>query len=322
MTPMAHPRAGQPAQPEDLIDVDAVVSAYYDLVPDPDDPDQQVVLRHLRASRVQPGHRVQRRAHRRDHPGDRGVPRVARASPGRSTSARTPTRCRCRPGRRRSRCCVANGVTVLAEDDEDYTPTPAVSRAIVVHNACGRAGRKSPTASWSPRRTTRHGTAASSTTRRTAARPTPTPPAGSPPGPTPCSPTRPRSGAPRTPRSRRTCTASTTSGAYCEDLVNALNLHAVRDAGRAHRRRPDGRRQRAVLGLHRRAPRHRPHRGQPQGRPAVGVHDPGHRRQDPDGLLLAQRDGQPDHATRTPTTSPPATTPTPTGTASSPRTPG
>ncbi|HWJ52913.1 MAG TPA: phosphoglucomutase, alpha-D-glucose phosphate-specific, partial [Propionibacteriaceae bacterium] len=41
---MAHPRAGQPAQPEDLIDVDAVVSAYYDLTPDPTNPDQQVVF--------------------------------------------------------------------------------------------------------------------------------------------------------------------------------------------------------------------------------------------------------------------------------------
>ena len=39
MTSMAHPRAGQPALPEDLIDVDAVVSAYYDLTPDPTDPD-------------------------------------------------------------------------------------------------------------------------------------------------------------------------------------------------------------------------------------------------------------------------------------------
>ena len=41
---MAHPRAGQPALPEDLIDVDAVISAYYDLVPDPSNPDQQVTF--------------------------------------------------------------------------------------------------------------------------------------------------------------------------------------------------------------------------------------------------------------------------------------
>ncbi|GAA4844488.1 phosphoglucomutase (alpha-D-glucose-1,6-bisphosphate-dependent) [Luteimicrobium xylanilyticum] len=38
------PRAGTPAQPQDLIDVDAVVGAYYDLHPDPDDPAQKVVF--------------------------------------------------------------------------------------------------------------------------------------------------------------------------------------------------------------------------------------------------------------------------------------
>ena len=44
MTPMAHPRAGQPALPEDLIDVSAVLDAYHDLTPDPTNPDQQVVF--------------------------------------------------------------------------------------------------------------------------------------------------------------------------------------------------------------------------------------------------------------------------------------
>ncbi len=33
----AHPRAGQRAQPEDLIDVAHVVTAYYTKQPDPDD---------------------------------------------------------------------------------------------------------------------------------------------------------------------------------------------------------------------------------------------------------------------------------------------
>lgn len=32
---MVHERAGQPARPEDLIDYDAVIGAYYDLTPDP-----------------------------------------------------------------------------------------------------------------------------------------------------------------------------------------------------------------------------------------------------------------------------------------------
>ena len=72
---------------------------------------------------------------------------------------------------------IANGVTVCSEGDNDYTPTPAVSRAIVVHNADRPTPATPPTASSSPRRTTRRATAASSTTRRTAVRPTPTPPA-------------------------------------------------------------------------------------------------------------------------------------------------
>ena len=41
---MANPRAGQLAQPEDLIDVAAVVTAYYTVAPDPDNVDQQVVF--------------------------------------------------------------------------------------------------------------------------------------------------------------------------------------------------------------------------------------------------------------------------------------
>ncbi|KGI67548.1 phosphoglucomutase (alpha-D-glucose-1,6-bisphosphate-dependent) [Mycolicibacterium rufum] len=40
----ANPRAGQPAQPEDLIDIASVVTAYYTVTPDPDDVDQQVAF--------------------------------------------------------------------------------------------------------------------------------------------------------------------------------------------------------------------------------------------------------------------------------------
>ena len=42
--PMSHPRAGQPAQPEDLVDVAHLVTAYYSDEPDPDDVDQQVAF--------------------------------------------------------------------------------------------------------------------------------------------------------------------------------------------------------------------------------------------------------------------------------------
>ena len=66
----------------------------------------------------------------------------------------------------------ANGVETMIQRDDGFTPTPVISRAILVHNR----GRKItwPTASSSPRRTIRPKTAASNTTRPTAARPIPT----------------------------------------------------------------------------------------------------------------------------------------------------
>ena len=38
------PRAGQPATPADLIDVDDLITAYYDLEPDVNDPEQKVAF--------------------------------------------------------------------------------------------------------------------------------------------------------------------------------------------------------------------------------------------------------------------------------------
>ena len=39
---VANPRAGQPAQPEDLVDLPHLITAYYSIEPDPDDVAQQV----------------------------------------------------------------------------------------------------------------------------------------------------------------------------------------------------------------------------------------------------------------------------------------
>ena len=45
-----NPRAGQPAEPGDLIDVDALVGAYHDLHPDPAVAGAAGRVRHLRAT--------------------------------------------------------------------------------------------------------------------------------------------------------------------------------------------------------------------------------------------------------------------------------
>ncbi len=39
-----HPRAGQPAQPEDLVDIDALLAAYDEITPDVENPAQKVVF--------------------------------------------------------------------------------------------------------------------------------------------------------------------------------------------------------------------------------------------------------------------------------------
>ena len=41
---VANPRAGQPAEPEDLVDLPHLITAYYSIEPDPEDVAQQVVF--------------------------------------------------------------------------------------------------------------------------------------------------------------------------------------------------------------------------------------------------------------------------------------
>ncbi|RCK71060.1 alpha-D-glucose phosphate-specific phosphoglucomutase [Desertihabitans brevis] len=135
---MAHERAGQPAQPSDLIDVDAVLAAYHDRVPDPEDPAQRVVF-------GTSGHRGSsldtafNEAHIAattqaivEYRADQGI--TGPLYLGKDTHALSGP-----AWRTAIEVLHAAGVSVRAERDDEYTPTPAVSRAIVRHNA-GRPG--------------------------------------------------------------------------------------------------------------------------------------------------------------------------------------
>ena len=131
---MASPRAGTPAQPEDLIDVDAVVGAYYDKVPDPDDPGQRVVF-------GTSGHRgssldsafneahilaiTQAIVEYRAGAGITGPLFIGFDTHALSVPA----------WKSALEVLVANGVTVYTAEGDTYTPTPAVSRAILRFNA-------------------------------------------------------------------------------------------------------------------------------------------------------------------------------------------
>ena len=268
---MAHPRAGQPALPEDLIDVDAVLGAYYDLVPDPTNPDQQVVVRHLRPPRLQPRRRLQRAAHRRDHAGDRRVPRgaghhrsaVHRQGHPRAVDAGLDHGDRGAGGQRRHPAGRDRGGLhpdaggVARDRGAQRRPSaarPPQADGIVVtpsHNPPRDGGFKyNPPHGGPADSDATSGIAARANelladlSGRHAAAPSPSAPA---------------------PSQRHDYL-----GAYCEDLVNALDLRAIREAGVRIGADPMGGASIQYWELHRRAPRHRPDRRQPRGRPAPG----------------------------------------------------
>ena len=131
---MAHERAGLPAQETDLIDLDSVLGAYADIVPSSSNPDQAVIF-------GTSGHRgtslngtfneahiaaiTQAVVDYRVDAGITGPMYVGKDSHALSDPAYQTA----------LEVLAGNNVEVLAEDG--LTPTPAVSHAILVHNAKG-----------------------------------------------------------------------------------------------------------------------------------------------------------------------------------------
>ncbi|MEV6583591.1 phosphoglucomutase (alpha-D-glucose-1,6-bisphosphate-dependent) [Streptomyces sp. NPDC051582] len=130
---MLNERAGQQARPEDLVDVARLVTAYYALHPDPADPGQRVSFGtsghrgsslatafnedHIAAtSQAICEYRAQQGI---DGPLFLGADTHALSEPARVTALEV---------------FAANDVTVLVDAADGYTPTPAVSHAILTHN--------------------------------------------------------------------------------------------------------------------------------------------------------------------------------------------
>ena len=129
----ANPRAGQPALPEDLIDVAHVVTAYYTVQPDPDDVAQQVVF-------GTSGHRgssldgafneahilatTQAIVEYRAGQGTTGPLFIGRDTHGLSEPAWVSA----------LEVLAANDVVAMIDSADRYTPTPAVSHAILTYN--------------------------------------------------------------------------------------------------------------------------------------------------------------------------------------------
>ncbi|OYO07426.1 phosphoglucomutase, alpha-D-glucose phosphate-specific [Enemella evansiae] len=131
---MAHERAGTPALPEDLIDVGAVLGAYYDRTPDPDNPDQQVVFGtsgHRGSSldtKFNEAHIAATTQAIVEYRAGQGI--TGPLYLGKDTHALSGP-----AWQTAIEVLVANDVAVRAERFDQYTPTPAVSRAIIAHNA-------------------------------------------------------------------------------------------------------------------------------------------------------------------------------------------
>jgi phosphoglucomutase len=137
---MVDPRAGQPAAAEDLVDVAKLVTAYYTVHPDPEDAAQRV-------SFGTSGHRGSaftatfnedhivattqaiceyRASQGIDGPLYLGADTHALSEPATVSAIEV---------------LAANDVHVLIDSRGGYTPTPAVSRAILAHNASGPRAR-------------------------------------------------------------------------------------------------------------------------------------------------------------------------------------
>ena len=133
---MPSPRAGKPATEADLIDVDAVLSAYYDRLPDVDDPAQRVAF-------GTSGHRGSSLdgAFNEQHiwATTRAIVeyRAAEGVTGPLVIGRDPHALSLPAWRSALEVLVAAGVPVLVDDRNGYTPTPAVSHAILRLNAEG-----------------------------------------------------------------------------------------------------------------------------------------------------------------------------------------
>ncbi|MBY6351186.1 phosphoglucomutase (alpha-D-glucose-1,6-bisphosphate-dependent) [Rhodococcoides corynebacterioides] len=137
---MAHERAGRRAEPSDLVDLPHLVTAYYTQKPDPENPDQQVVF-------GTSGHRgssldaaftedhivatTQAIVEYRTEQGITGPLFLGRDTHALSEPAWASA----------LEVLAANDVAVLIDSADRYTPTPAVSHAILRHNASGPAAQ-------------------------------------------------------------------------------------------------------------------------------------------------------------------------------------
>jgi phosphoglucomutase len=134
-----NPRAGQPAEASDLVDVPKLITAYYEDRPDPHAPEQRIVF-------GTSGHRgssfdrsfnewhilaitqaicLYRKQQEIDGPLFLGIDTHALSRPAMESALEV---------------LAANSVDVMLADKDDYTPTPVISHAILTYNHGRKTG--------------------------------------------------------------------------------------------------------------------------------------------------------------------------------------
>jgi phosphoglucomutase len=133
------PLSGKPAPPEVLIDVDRLVAAYYDRRPDPDNPRERVAF-------GTSGHRGAAEDGAFNEAHILAITQAiceyrARAGITGPLFLGADTHAASAPALRSAvEVLAANGVDTRVQAEGQYTPTPALSRAIIAYNAASRAG--------------------------------------------------------------------------------------------------------------------------------------------------------------------------------------
>lgn len=132
-------RAGLPAEEKDLIDVDELIAAYYDRIPDPSDPAQRVAFGTSghRGSSLSTSfneqHIVATTQAIVDYRREQGI--TGPLFLGRDTHALSL------PAERTAiEVLIGNGIDVRVDSRDSWVPTPALSHAILTHNRSRASG--------------------------------------------------------------------------------------------------------------------------------------------------------------------------------------
>ena len=283
-------QAGRPADPADLVDLEALQAAYYARRPDADDPAERVAFgtsghrgSSLRTS-FNEAHIVATTAaicaHRREQ-GIRGPLFMGRDTHALSEPAFLTA----------LEVLVADGVDVRVDAADGFTPTPALSHAILAWNRAAPRGagrRHRGDAFAQPAR--RRWLQVQPAQRRASGR-------GRDAGHRGCrqraAAQRPRAGRtrPGRPSTSRLPAGTTSWAATWTTCPSVIDVAAIAGSGLRIGVDPLGGRGRGLLGGHRRAARPRPGRHQRPRRPHLRLHDPRLGRPDPHGPLVAARHG-------------------------------